>query len=83
VDEFFEWDTAKEWKAVLSLAITLMAHNEPDISKRVLFQRAYRTVKPCKEKHPSALARAMSLAMKEISGEILEDIYTILQERNP
>ena len=83
VDEFFEWDTAKEWRAVLSLAVTLVAHNEPDISKRVLFQKAYRVIKPCKEKHPSALARAMSLAMKEVSGEILEDIYVALKDRNP
>jgi ABC-type uncharacterized transport system auxiliary subunit len=82
VDEFFEWDSVKEWRAVLSLAITLMAHNEPDISKRVLFQKAYRVTKPCKEKHPSALARAMSLAMKEISGEILEDVYNVLKDRN-
>ena len=81
VDEFFEWDTVKEWKAVLALAITLMAHNEPDISKRVLFQKAYRIEKPCKEKHPSALARAMSQAMKEISGEIVRDIYTVLKDR--
>jgi len=83
VDEFFEWDAAKEWRAVLSLAVTLMAHDEPDISKRVLFQKAYRVIKPCKEKHPSALARAMSLAMKEVSGEILEDVYAALKDRNP
>jgi len=74
---------AKEWRAVLSLAVTLMAHDEPDISKRVLFQKAYRVIKPCKEKHPSALARAMSLAMKEVSGEILEDVYAALKDRNP
>ena len=74
VDEFFEWDSVKDWKAVLSLAITLMAHDEPDISKRVLFQKVYRVVKPCKEKNPRALAGAMSLAMKEVSGEILEDV---------
>lgn len=83
VDEFFEWDAVKEWEAVLSLAITLMAHNEPDISKRVIFQKAYRVKKPCKEKHPSALARAMSLAMEEVSGDILEDVYAVLKDRNP
>jgi ABC-type uncharacterized transport system auxiliary subunit len=83
VDEFFEWDTEKEWRAVLSLSVTLMAHDEPDISKRVLFQKAYRAIKPCKEKHPSALVRAMSLAMKDVSGEILEDVYTVLKDRNP
>jgi ABC-type uncharacterized transport system auxiliary subunit len=67
----------------LSLSVTLMAHDEPDISKRVLFQKAYRAIKPCKEKHPSALVRAMSLAMKDVSGEILEDVYTVLKDRNP
>lgn len=83
VDEFFEWDSVKDWKAVLSLAITLMAYDEPDISKRVLFQKAYRVVKPCKQKTPRALAGAMSLAMKEVSGEILEDVYSHLKDRNP
>jgi cholesterol transport system auxiliary component len=81
VDEFFEWDT-EEWEAVLSLAITLMVQDEPDISKRVLFQKTYQAKKPCKEKHPSALARAMSLAMKEVSDKILEDVYTVLKDRN-
>ena len=83
VDEFFEFDTEKEWRAVLSLSIALMAYNEPDISKRVLFQKTYRSKKPCKEKHPSALARSMSLAMKEVSEKILEDVYAVLKDRNP
>ncbi len=83
VDEFFEWDSVKDWKAVLSLAITLMAYDEPDISKRVLFQKAYRVIKPCKQKNPRALAGAMSLAMKEVSGEILEDVYSHLKDRKP
>ena len=83
VDEFFEWDTAREWKAVLSVAITLMARDEPDISKRVLFQKSYRAIKPCKEKNPSALARAMSLCMKEVSADILKDVYAVLKNHNP
>lgn len=75
VDEFFESDTEKTWKAVLSLSIILMAENEPDISKRIMFQKAYRAEKACKQKNPRALAEAMSRAMAKISQEVIKDIH--------
>jgi len=81
IDEFFEWDTEKEWKAVMALNITLMAQGEPDISKRVLFQQTYRGTKPCKEKDPKSLAAAMSQAMAEISADIRRDVYSVLKDR--
>lgn len=83
VEEFFEWDTQDNWKAVLSLSITLMAENEPDISKRVLFQKAYRATKACAERNPGALAEAMSRAVAEVSGQIIKDIYDALRLRSP
>jgi len=39
VDEFYEDDRGKAWEAVLSLDIVLMVENEPDIDKRILFQK--------------------------------------------
>jgi len=40
VDEFFEWDTAEGWDAVLGLSIMLVAVKEPDISKQILLQKS-------------------------------------------
>ncbi len=75
VDEFFEWDRNDRWMAVLSLSITLMVDKEPDVSKRILFQKTYSTKQACSRKNPQSLAEAMSRAMAELSREIMEDIY--------
>lgn len=78
VDEFFEDDRGKAWEAVLSLDIVLMAENEPDINKRILFQKKYSSRKPCAKKNPKAVAEAMSKAMSELSGQIIMDIHKSL-----
>lgn len=75
VDEFFEWDMDGHWKAVLSFEITLMAENEPDVSKRVIFQKNYHTQQACRRNNPQALAAAMSQAMAELSTKVIQDIY--------
>jgi len=54
--------------------------NEPDVSKRILFQKSYRVIKPCKDEHPRGLAETMSLAMREVSEKIIRDIYTVLKD---
>jgi len=82
VDEFFEWDMEENWKAILSVSITLMAENEPDISKRILFQKSYRGSEVCKQENPRSLAEAMSKAMEDVSGKIIRDIYHYLKDRN-
>jgi cholesterol transport system auxiliary component len=80
VDEFFEWDTPEGWDAVLGLNITLVVLQEPDVSKRILFQKSYRVTRRCKEEHPRGLAETMSLAMGEVSLKIIRDVYTVLKE---
>jgi len=75
VNEFLETDTHNGWEAKLSVSIAFMEENEPDISKKILFQKTYHTNRSCRQKHPRALAEAMSLAMSEVSGEIINDIY--------
>ena len=79
VDEFFEDDRGKVWEAVLSLDIILMAENEPDLTKRILFQKRYSTRQECARKNPGALAEAMSRAMSELSSQIITDIYKTLE----
>jgi len=78
VDEFFEYDDDRTWQAMLSVSITLLKASEPDISQRVIFQKRYRSQKPCRYKNPQALAEAMSEAMSELSHMIANDIYRFL-----
>lgn len=80
VDEFFEQDDDKVWKAVLSINITLMSKDEPDISKSVLMQKRYSAIEPCSRKNPQALAEAMSKAMANISYRIIKDVYKCLED---
>jgi cholesterol transport system auxiliary component len=81
VDEFFEWDSPKGWNAVLGLSLMLVVLKEPDITKRILFQKSYRVIRPCKEEHPRGLAETMSLAMQEVSEIIIRDVYTVLKDQ--
>ena len=81
VGQFFEWHTTENWEAVLTISITLMAENEPDISKRVIFQKTYGKKVPCKQKNPVALAEAMSQATADISEKITRDVYSHLKNR--
>ncbi|MCD6295422.1 MAG: hypothetical protein J7M20_11030 [Deltaproteobacteria bacterium] len=81
MDEFFEWDTPEGWDAVLGVSITLVVLQEPDVSKRILFQKSYRLTKKCKEEHPRGLAETMSLAMREVSEKIIRDVYAVLKNQ--
>jgi hypothetical protein len=59
----------------------LMAPDEPDVTPKILFQKTYRSSKPCRQKNPRALAEAMSLAMSEASAKIIDDVYQHLANR--
>ena len=79
VDEFFEWDEkGKAWKAVLSVSITLLTESEPDISKKIVFQKQYKEMQACKQKNPMAVAEAMSTAMSRVSIAVINDVYSHL-----
>ena len=82
VNDFLERDGENPWEAVLSVSIVFMDEKETDISRKILFQKTYRTEKPCRQRNPRALAAAMSLAMSEISGKIINDLYHFLAAPN-
>jgi ABC-type uncharacterized transport system auxiliary subunit len=71
LDALYEQDHAGGWEAVLELTITLAKADEPEVSKRILFQRCFQSVVPCPTKTPAGVARAMSLAMQDLSSRIL------------
>ena len=75
VDEFLEWDSGEDWNALLSISVILIDNNEPDITKKILFQRSYSRKEACRQKDPRGLAEAMSLAMARLSGEVIRDIH--------
>lgn len=75
VDEFFEWDSEEGWKAVLTVTTVLLRHPEPDLSKRIIFQKTFHAVKPCKERSVAGLSQAMSEAMAEVSAQIIRTTY--------
>ncbi len=72
--DFCEYDE-NEWYALLSLDMVLMNATEPDVNRRIMFQKVYKSKIRCKDKTPMALAEAMSKAMAQISGEIISDVY--------
>lgn len=75
VDAFFEWDTNSRWKAVLSFSVVLMKEAEPDVSRRIIFQKNYHAEQACARKNPQALAAAMSRAMAQLSAQVIADVY--------
>jgi ABC-type uncharacterized transport system auxiliary subunit len=78
VDEFYEWDSEEGWKAVLTLSAVLLRHPEPDLSKRIVFQKTFHAVKPCKRRNVAALSEAMSEAMAEVSAQVIRTTYQVL-----
>lgn len=80
LDEFLEWDEDTVWKAVLSLSMTLIKSGEKDVRKRIVMQKDYRVLEPCRRKNPQAVAESMSLAMSRVSEQISRDIHASLKE---
>ena len=80
VDEFYELDSKQTWEAVLAFTITLTRENEPDISKRIIFQKRYHTRETCLKKSPQGLAEAMSKAMKKLSHSVITDMHGALSK---
>jgi len=79
IDEFYEQDTDSQWNAVLSVTIILINKQENDQTRRFIFQKNYKKIHPLDQKNPNGLARALSMAMSEISGLIISDIYNELR----
>ena len=75
VQQFAEVDDPDGWKAVLALSVTLLDLNEPEVTKRVIFQKNYRQAELMPEQTPSGLAQGMSRAMEVVSAQIINDLY--------
>jgi len=75
VEEFTELDSASQGQASAILHITLISNLEQDPTRKILLQKRYKKLEPCKAKTPEALARAMSAAVADISMHVAQDIH--------
>ena len=82
VEDFYERDEGDKWKGVLKLRVALIGKNEKDKETRIIFQESYSAEEECRKKNPGALAEALSVAMAKLSGEIINDIHSILTKSN-
>ncbi|MEJ2034344.1 MAG: ABC-type transport auxiliary lipoprotein family protein [Deltaproteobacteria bacterium] len=78
VEEFLEWDEKKQWLAVLTLEVTLLAPQEKNISQQIVFQKTFSAREPAASKDPQAVAAAMSQAMAKVSAEIIRAVYAAI-----
>src|SRR5208337_308328 len=81
VEEFQEMNEGDAWSAVLALNITLLDTTQEEITKRVLFQKNYRTAESLIDKTPDGLVEAMSRGMQNLSGTIISDVYQATWKR--
>ena len=80
VESFYQRIDGNTWEAVLALTVVLADASTAVDGSAVVFQKKYSARKAITEKAPVGLARGMSEAMQQISGEIIEDIYTLLSK---
>lgn len=80
VDEFLEWDLPQGgWEAKIGIHLTLLLAEEPDVSKRVLFQSRFQASSKCAQETPEALAAAMSEAMAAVSAQAIGAVRSALE----
>ena len=83
IEEFYLKTDGNARTAVISLVISLTDANEIRTSGKLLFQKKYRQEEPLQESSPQGYARAASLAMQSLSGQIRNDILNAIQKGAP
>jgi len=81
VEEFLEVDEGNQRQAVLTVSVTLLDSSFKDITRKVLFQKRYRFQESIVENSPGGLAKGMSQAMRKLSAELIQDVYSSVRER--
>ena len=78
VEEFIEsWET-KNRKALLTATITLLDLSRKETASLVVFQKTYRLEAAVAGEGAAGLAEAMSLAMSDLSRQVIADIASAL-----
>ncbi|MEW6258564.1 MAG: ABC-type transport auxiliary lipoprotein family protein [Thermodesulfobacteriota bacterium] len=74
VDELLEMEDATGCSAVVGVTVTLLEAGQPDVSKRVVFQKSYRQRVPAARRTAGDIVAAFSSAVQLISRELAADI---------
>ncbi|HEY3277274.1 MAG TPA: ABC-type transport auxiliary lipoprotein family protein [Syntrophorhabdaceae bacterium] len=82
VEEFLEDDEGAAGKAAICLSVSFIDTSEKELTKRLVFQKTYRAAEPLTEQSSRELARGMSVAVKTVSGLILNDVSEALRLRH-
>ncbi|MBM4284986.1 MAG: hypothetical protein FJ128_07025 [Deltaproteobacteria bacterium] len=83
VEEIQEIDGPVTWQAALALVVTLLDLQEEEVTKRVVFQKRYRSEETMTAQTPQGLAEAMSRNMARLSREIISDLARAVSRRPP
>jgi ABC-type uncharacterized transport system auxiliary subunit len=78
VEEFLESGEAKNRKAVLTATVTLLDLSRKETAGLVVFQKTYRLEAAVAGEGAAGLAAAMSLAMSDLSRQVIADIASAL-----
>jgi ABC-type uncharacterized transport system auxiliary subunit len=79
VEEFFLRMGKSDKMAVISISILLKDTRENETGKSILFQKKYIREEPLQESSPRGYCQAASQAMRIISEQITNDIYTAVK----
>lgn len=82
IEEFVEIIEEGRPYSVLTLNIGLIDNRETSITKKIIFQKKYREKEPIGEHSPEAFAKGMSIAFKNISIRIINDVYNSLRQKD-
>jgi cholesterol transport system auxiliary component len=81
IEEFLQAKIDSQWKAILTVNITLIDSSKKEIQDRVVFQKRYRFQHILEEETPEGLAKGMSMNMRHLSLTLIEDISRVVLER--
>jgi|UniRef100_A0A7C5AMY0 ABC-type uncharacterized transport system auxiliary subunit len=81
VEEIQEVDTPGTWQAALTISVTLVDLESPEVHRRVVFHKTFRAAEPLPAKTPAGLAQGMSAALRRLSGEIIQEVYQAARRR--
>jgi len=79
VGEFYESDETDGRNAILSVHITLMDTTQKELTQQIIFQKNYRCAEPVAEKTVPGFARAMSIAVERLSGQVIADVHEAIK----
>ena len=80
IEDFLEWDKADQNEAVLRLRIILTRRDLKTIRETPLMDKTYHAHETVTNHRASAMAAAMSRAMKDISRNVIHDVYEVIAQ---